>query len=160
MPDTAARSRIMSAIRKRDTKPELRVRRFLHAKGFRYLLHGRQPGNPDLLFPSRRAAVFVHGCFWHRCPSCAAGSKQVRTNVSYWQPKLARNAARDAKVKAELEADGWTVLVIWECEVADNANLERLAGALAKLTKVRRPSVVPRAQPPRARPQRHASARG
>ena len=87
-----ARSRIMSAIRKRDTKPELAVRDFLHAKGLRYRLHGaRLPGCPDFVFPARKAVVFVHGCFWHRCPHCAAGRKVVRSNVGYFHPKLARN---------------------------------------------------------------------
>jgi DNA mismatch endonuclease, patch repair protein len=79
------RSRIMSAIRKRDTKPELSVRRFLHAKGLRYTLHGSHlTGCPDLVLPSSKAVVFVHGCFWHRCSHCAAGRKVVRSNTAYW----------------------------------------------------------------------------
>src|SRR5580658_9017144 len=122
----AARSRIMSAIHKRDTKPELAVRQFLHASGLRYRLHASSlPGSPDLVFPSRRAVVFVHGCFWHRCPNCAAGRKEVRSNTDYWIPKLERNVARDIRVKAELEARGWLVCTVWECEVGKRHVLER-----------------------------------
>jgi DNA mismatch endonuclease (patch repair protein) len=121
----------MSAIRKTNTKPELAVRRFLHAKGFRYLLHwSRLPGCPDLVLPSRKAVVFVHGCFWHRCPHCATGKKEVRTNTAYWLPKLERNRTRDVRVRAELEAEGWAVLTIWECEVTDRRALQRLASSL------------------------------
>jgi DNA mismatch endonuclease (patch repair protein) len=127
----AGRSRIMSAIRKRDTKPELAVRRHLHRHGLRYMLHGaRLPGCPDLVFPSRRAVVFVHGCFWHRCPHCAAGKKEVRSNTAYWLPKLRRNQERDARVKAELEAEGWAVHTIWECEVGQASTLAKLAKAI------------------------------
>jgi DNA mismatch endonuclease (patch repair protein) len=136
-----ARSRIMSAIRKRDTKPELAVRRFLHAEGLRYRLHAASlPGSPDLIFPSRRTAVFVHGCFWHRCPHCAAGKKEVRSNTGYWIPKLQRNQACDARVRAELEDAGWSVLTVWECETRDRRVLQRL---LKKL-RSRRPRRYPR----------------
>jgi DNA mismatch endonuclease (patch repair protein) len=121
----------MSAIRKRDTKAELVVRRYLHAQGLRYVLHGTKlPGCPDLVFPSRRAVVFVHGCFWHRCPHCAAGKKEVRSNTAYWLPKFERNKARDARVRVELEAKGWAVHTIWECEVGNPSVLARLAKAL------------------------------
>jgi DNA mismatch endonuclease (patch repair protein) len=121
----------MAAIRKRNTKPELVVRRFLHKRGLRFRLHDRKlPGVPDLVFPSRRAVVFVHGCFWHRCPHCAAGRKEVRSNLAYWEPKLARNRSRDARARAALEAAGWTVLTIWECELQDEMKLELLAAAL------------------------------
>ena len=125
------RSRIMSAIRKRDTKPELAVRRFLHNKGLRYSLNSaRLAGHPDLVLPSRKAVVFVHGCFWHRCPHCAAGRKVVRTNIDYWHPKLERNVARDVRVQQELTAQGWKVFTIWECQTRDNRRLARLAKAL------------------------------
>jgi DNA mismatch endonuclease (patch repair protein) len=121
----------MAAIRKRNTKPELAVRRFLHARGLRFRLHdGKLPGVPDLVFPSRRAVVFVHGCFWHRCPHCAAGRKEVRSNLAYWEPKLARNQSRDVRAREALEVEGWKVLTIWECEVQNETKLELLAAAL------------------------------
>jgi DNA mismatch endonuclease (patch repair protein) len=134
-----ARSRIMSAIRKRNTKPELAVRRFLHASGLRYVLHDTSlPGCPDLVFQSRRAVVFVHGCFWHRCPHCAAGRKTVRSNTAYWIPKLRRNKTRDARVKAELEVQGWMVCTIWECEVSN----PRALGRVARAVRARRATVT------------------
>ena len=136
-----ARSRIMSAIRKRDTKPELAVRRFLHANGFRYRLHASSlPGCPDLIFPSLRSVLFVHGCFWHRCPYCAAGKKEVRSNTRYWIPKLQNNQARDARVRTELEEAGWSVLTVWECEVRERHTLQRLV----KKLRSRRPRRYPR----------------
>lgn len=121
----------MAAIRGKDTIPELRVRRFLHAQGLRYRLHaGRLPGKPDLVFRSRHAVVFIHGCFWHGCPHCRVGSRTVKSNADYWTPKLARNKVRDARVRAELEDLGWRVFVIWECQTRDQAVLSRLAGEL------------------------------
>jgi DNA mismatch endonuclease (patch repair protein) len=158
----AARSRIMSAIRKKDTKPEIAVRRYLHAQGLRYRLYGAQlPGNPDLVLASRKAVVFVHGCFWHRCPHCPAGSKIVRSNIAYWHPKLERNVARDARVQSELGAQGWSVMTIWECQTHDSHQLQRLAKKLLGLPKraigsKARPTT--RRLPPK--PLRPASARG
>lgn len=115
--------------------PELTVRRFLHAIGFRYRLHAAKlPGKPDLVFRSRRAVVFVHGCFWHGCPHCRVGKREVKSNLSYWQPKLARNKARDAKTAAELEGLGWKVFTVWECQVRSAAALEALAAALRALS--------------------------
>jgi DNA mismatch endonuclease (patch repair protein) len=157
-----ARSRIMSAIRKRDTKPELVVRRFLHAKGLRYTLHGsRLSGCPDLVLPSRMAVVFVHGCFWHRCPHCAAGRKVVRSNIGYWHPKLERNVARDARVKQELTDQGWNVHTIWECETRDAHALANLASTLLSARpKLTGSKAYPTASRPRLRPRPPASGRG
>jgi DNA mismatch endonuclease, patch repair protein len=94
----ARRSEIMAAIRSKDTAPELAVRRYLHASGLRYRLHRhRLPGRPDLIFPGRRLCLFVHGCFWHGCPHCRHGAREVKSNTSYWSVKLARNKARDAE---------------------------------------------------------------
>jgi DNA mismatch endonuclease (patch repair protein) len=130
------RSRIMSAIRKRNTKPELAVRHFLHRQGLRYVLHGsRLAGHPDLVFPSLRSVVFVHGCFWHRCPHCVAGKKQARSNTPYWASKFERNTARDARVTAQLGAEGWKVHIVWECETKDQRILERLAAKLRSARK-------------------------
>jgi len=131
VPVSEQRSRNMAAIRGKDTRPEMAVRRFLHAKGLRYRLHALAlPGKPDLVFRPRHTVVFVHGCFWHGCPHCRAGRRTVKTNTDYWLPKLARNKARDQLARAALEADGWLVLTVWECQVKDLAALESLATAL------------------------------
>lgn len=124
------RSRTMRAVRSRDTKPELAVRRFLHAAGLRYRLHDRRlPGSPDLVFPKHRAVVFVDGCFWHQHPDCPAASRP-QSNTDYWSRKLSGNVERDARNRAALEASGWTVLVIWECEIRKRDALDRLAKAI------------------------------
>ena len=126
---SADRSRNMSRIRNRDTSIELTVRRFFHAQGLRYRLHGRKlAGKPDVVFGSRRACVFVHGCFWHGCPHCLDGTRQVKSNVPYWSDKIAGNRERDERHREALERDGWTVFVVWECEI-------RAAGRLASLTQ-------------------------
>lgn len=109
----------MRRIRSVDTKPELVVRRIAHSMGYRFRLHRRDlPGTPDLVFPSRRKAVLVHGCFWHQ-HDCALGRKQPSTNQQYWLPKLVRNVGRDAVVNEELARMGWSILIIWECETRD-----------------------------------------
>jgi DNA mismatch endonuclease (patch repair protein) len=112
---TAAQRQLnMSRIRGRDTKPEMLVRQGLHARGMRYRLHDRRlPGRPDLVFPRYGAVVFVHGCFWH-AHGCAL-SKVPATRRDFWKQKLEANAARDRKAVAALRADGWRVLLIWEC---------------------------------------------
>lgn len=128
-----ARRRIMAAIRGRDTKPEVAVRRMLHALGYRYRLHRRGlPGRPDLVFPSRRKAVLIHGCFWHQHPSpgCRAATTP-RVRQGYWGPKLARNVQRDGENLEALAAAGWDVAVVWECELAEpEAVAARLTGFL------------------------------
>lgn len=104
----------MSRVRGRDTTPEMLVRRGLHARGLRYRLHDpKLPGRPDLVFPKYRAALFVHGCFWH-AHGCAL-SKLPATREDFWKKKLEGNAARDRRTINTLRADGWRVLVIWEC---------------------------------------------
>lgn len=119
------RSQVMSRIRSRDTKPEMAVRRLLHRLGYRYRLHARDlPGSPDVVFRSRKAAVQVHGCYWHG-HACKVAGKPPQTNTGYWGPKITRNRERDARNLALLEAEGWRVLVIWECETADAAGLEQ-----------------------------------
>jgi DNA mismatch endonuclease (patch repair protein) len=122
----------MAAIRSKNTAPELAVRRCLHRRGLRFRLHvKRLPGNPDLVFPSRHTAVFVHGCFWHGCPHCRVGRRKVKSNMAYWEQKLARNRARDSRAVDELTAAGWRVLVVWACEAANPTALERFAEAVA-----------------------------
>jgi DNA mismatch endonuclease (patch repair protein) len=104
----------MSRIRGKNTRPEMLIRRGLHAKGLRYRLHDRTlPGRPDLVFPKYHTVVFVHGCFWHS-HGCGL-SKLPATRKDFWQTKLAANAARDRKAIEALQADNWRVLVVWEC---------------------------------------------
>lgn len=104
----------MAAIRGTDTKPELILRRGLHALGLRYRLHSRKlPGKPDLVFPGRRAVIFVDGCFWHG-HDCHL-FKWPKTRVDFWRIKIGGNIVRDEKVRAALAADGWRVLDVWEC---------------------------------------------
>jgi len=122
------RSAIMRRVKSGDTKPEMRVRRILHAMGYRYRLHHRTlPGCPDIVLPRHRKIIMVHGCFWHR-HDCPAGRKKPKTNEKYWTEKLTKNRLRDAGNLAKLETMGWHVLVIWECETRNHADLSnRLA---------------------------------
>lgn len=123
-PPDPARSRIMRAVKARDTGPERVVRRLLHRLGYRYRLHRVDlPGTPDLVFPGRRRVVFVHGCFWHG-HACARGARAPKRNASYWSAKIARNVARDAEAQARLAALGWKALVVWECGLKDREALE------------------------------------
>jgi len=131
MPDVftaAVRSRIMSAVRSRNTYPERVVRSFLHRDGLRFRLHKRGlPGSPDIVLSKYSAIIFVHGCFWHQHRSCRYSGVHVpSSNRSYWAPKLARNVARDSENRKALETIGWRVKVIWECEISA-ATLEALA---------------------------------
>ncbi len=112
----------MSRIRGKDTKPELLLRRGLHALGFRFRLHSKDlPGRPDLVFPARRAIIFVHGCFWHghSCPMC----KLPATRTAFWQNKISGNRARDKRAVQALTAAGWRVLIVWECALRGPARL-------------------------------------
>ena len=118
------RSRRMASVRSVDTKPEMEVRRLVFGLGYRYRLHCRDlPGSPDLVFRSRRAVVFVHGCFWHRHADCAL-ARMPKSRIEFWSAKLEGNRERDARKVAELENAGWRVFVVWECELKDK---ERLA---------------------------------
>lgn len=111
------RSRMMSANRRRDTKPELTVRRFLHAAGFRYRLDVRKlPGSPDIVLARYRAAIFVHGCYWHRHSDCRYATTP-KSNVDFWQEKFERNVERDRRAIDRLLDDGWRVATVWECAV-------------------------------------------
>ncbi len=118
MTDTVSipeRSRIMAAVKSKDTTPELVVRRLVHALGYRYRLHARSlPGTPDLVFPRLRKIINVNGCFWHMhgCPRCRVPSSRR----AYWIGKMRRNAARDKRTQRELRRNGWQVMVVWECQ--------------------------------------------
>ncbi|MDN7558069.1 very short patch repair endonuclease [Burkholderia orbicola] len=112
--DKETRSRMMSGIRSKNTTPELTIRRALHSRGFRYLLHSSNlPGKPDMVFPKYRAVVFVHGCFWH-AHDCKY-FKLPGSRTEFWREKLLKNWQRDESVLATVRALGWRVLVIWEC---------------------------------------------
>ena len=124
------RSRLMRSVRRKDTAPEIVVRKCAHALGYRFRLHRKDlPGKPDLVFPGRRKAVFVHGCFWHR-HSCKRGTIPG-SNRGFWEEKLNRNAERDAAALSALERQGWSALVIWECEVKKPDLAERLASFIS-----------------------------
>lgn len=123
--DRAARSRMMSGIRGKDTKPELTVRRYLHRAGLRYRLHGKLPGKPDLVFPVYHTVLFVHGCFWHRHEGCRYAATPAN-NAAFWKQKFDSNTRRDQQVQKELSELGWRVLVIWSCELSER-RLQALA---------------------------------
>ncbi|BCW35028.1 very short patch repair endonuclease [Arthrobacter sp. StoSoilA2] len=129
------RSRNMSRIRGKNTKPELLVRKLLHAKGYRYRLHGQAggtklPGRPDLVFSGRRKVIFVNGCFWH-FHDCKVGLHSPTANAAFWETKRTRTRERDQIQREQLRAAGWDVLTVWECELRDSSVLEeRLTGFL------------------------------
>lgn len=110
------RSQVMARIRGRNTKPEMLVRRTAHALGLRFRLHRRDlPGTPDIVFPAKKTALFVHGCFWHRHDSCRY-AYTPKSNETFWSQKFVRNVERDREVMNELRRAGWRPIVIWECE--------------------------------------------
>ena len=125
------RSERMARIRSTDTKPELALRKALHAQGLRYRLRSKLPGRPDLVFPRYKAVVFVHGCFWHRHAGCKVASTP-KTNISFWTEKFERNVSRDQRVVRELESAGWRVFVAWECELTGKGRAGEAAAALAR----------------------------
>jgi DNA mismatch endonuclease, patch repair protein len=115
----AERSRRMALVKSRDSRAEQTVRRLLHGAGYRFRLHDRAlPGTPDLVFASRRKAIFVHGCFWHRHARCAR-ARLPKSRQEFWLPKLEGNRGRDRRQRARLRRAGWASLVVWECELAD-----------------------------------------
>jgi DNA mismatch endonuclease, patch repair protein len=114
----------MSRIRKTGSKPEILVRRIAHRLGYRFRINRRDlPGTPDIVFPSRRKIIFVHGCFWHQHQGCRFANVP-RTRVAYWLPKLERTKARDAENCAALTTGGWDCLILWECDLKDECTLE------------------------------------
>lgn len=120
---SAERSAVMRSVKSGNTGPELAVRRLAHGLGLRFRLHRADlPGRPDLVFPSRRIALFVHGCFWHG-HDCARGARVPKSNEGYWRDKVRRNRARDQAVAEALDGMGWIVRTIWECETRDPVSL-------------------------------------
>jgi DNA mismatch endonuclease, patch repair protein len=127
--DRATRSRMMSGIRGKNTRPEVKVRRSLHAAGLRYRLHDRRlPGRPDIVLSRFRTVVFVHGCFWHGHAGCRYAYRP-KSNVAFWQAKIVGNVERDTRVTHELGLLGWRVLTIWECSM-DFVSLAELRQAI------------------------------
>jgi DNA mismatch endonuclease (patch repair protein) len=126
------RSAVMRRVKGRDTTPELKVRRLLTSLGARYRLHRKDlPGKPDIVMAGRRLAIFVHGCFWHG-HDCARGARVPKANRDYWLGKVGRNRARDVASRAALEAAGWRVETVWECEMKDEAALRARLAALLR----------------------------
>jgi DNA mismatch endonuclease (patch repair protein) len=126
------RSWIMSRVKGRDTKPEIRVRSFVHRMGFRFRIHRRDlPGNPDIALPRHGKAIFVHGCFWHGHKHCRR-SKRPTTNKGFWNKKLDTNIARDERFRKKLRRMGWKVLVVWQCETRQP---EKLLGKLERFLR-------------------------
>ena len=127
------RSRMMSGIRGRDTKPEIALRRALHARGFRFRIHVKgMPGKPDMVFPKWGAALFVHGCYWHRHQGCSKATTPS-SNARFWQEKFAGNVSRDERNVELLIAEGWRVGVVWECcigKLPDDGTVDEVAGFL------------------------------
>lgn len=116
----------------KNTKPELFVRRRLREEGLAgYRLHWRVPGHPDIAYPGKKVAIFVNGCFWHRCPHCNPSTP--KSNQDYWVPKFKRNVERDRENVAALKADGWRVHVIWECELKKKAVEDTFARLIPQL---------------------------
>ena len=135
MPDTLTqtqRHKCMSSIQGKNTKPEILVRKGLHARGFRFRLHNKKlPGSPDVVLPKYGVAIMVNGCFWHGHKGCRYATKP-KTNVEFWETKIARNRHRDEVTEAHLHALGWHVITIWECELRGAASATSRLDALAE----------------------------
>ena len=121
---------MMAAIRGKDTKPEMVVRRFLHRAGFRFRLHVKDlPGKPDIVLPRYRTVILVHGCYWHRHPGCHFATTP-KTNSAFWLDKFEKNVERDRRNVEQLEKAGWRVIIAWECEVKSPERLEALVAEI------------------------------
>ena len=135
MPDTLSqtqRHKCMSSIQGKNTKPEILVRKGLHARGFRFRLHNKKlPGSPDIVLPKYGVVIMVNGCFWHGHKGCRYATKP-KTNVEFWEAKIARNRHRDEVTEAHLHALGWHVITIWECELRGAASATSRLDALAE----------------------------
>lgn len=132
--DKATRSFNMSRIKGKNTKPEMLVRKFLHAKGYRYKLHDKKlPGKPDIVLPKYRTVVFVHGCFWHGHNNCKY-FVVPKTNTQWWTDKIYGNKANDEKATKALKKDGWKIITVWECELKPAKVEKTLKSLLKKLS--------------------------
>ncbi|MGI6230755.1 MAG: very short patch repair endonuclease [Tractidigestivibacter sp.] len=144
---------VMQANKSENTKPELKMRQALREHGYTgYRLHWKKvPGRPDVCFPGRKIAIFVNGCFWHRCPYC--GLSMPKSNVEYWSKKFARNRSRDARNNAQLVSEGWTVIIVWECRLKKGRLESTMQDVLAELDRAsagepRAPRVIEAGAPP------------
>ncbi|NDV14276.1 very short patch repair endonuclease [Crenobacter caeni] len=118
------RSEIMRKVCQKDTSAELAVRKLLFALGYRYRLHDRRlPGTPDVVFPGRKKIIFVHGCFWHGHENCPK-ARLPKSNIEYWSTKVAKNILRDTQVQEELRQQGWGVLIVWQCQIKAQEELQ------------------------------------
>ena len=118
------RSVVMASIRGQNTKPEIRVRSILHRLGFRFRLHRSDlPGTPDIVLSRYKAVIMVHGCFWHQHKGCAEG-RLPRSRLDFWEPKLRKNVERDARNVHDLHELGWRAMIVWECELKDESQLQ------------------------------------
>ena len=121
------RSRNMSAIKSKNTKPEITLRKLLHSMGYRFRLHRKDlPGSPDIVLPKYKTVIFVHGCFWHRHENCKYASTP-KTREEFWEAKFRENINRDKLNQENLSSKGWKIIVVWECEIKDkDFDLNRL----------------------------------
>jgi len=136
--DSQKRSEIMAKVHSVNTTSEIRVRKLLHSMGYRFRIHRRDlPGNPDIILPKYKTVIFVHGCFWHGCPTCKRAKVRPVANAEYWKKKLNRTFERDKKNMITLKEMGWQIIIIWECETKKK-NLfileKRLRNTLMSLT--------------------------
>jgi len=131
------RSFNMSRIRGKNTKPEMLVRKYLFSKGFRYRIHGKLSGRPDIVLPAYRTVVFVHGCFWHKHEGCRY-FVVPRTRTEWWLEKIGRNCVNDAKNVDALRVQGWKVIIVWECQLKK----DKIENTLARLERDIRSSVT------------------
>ncbi|MBN34073.1 MAG: very short patch repair endonuclease [Rhodospirillaceae bacterium] len=139
--DQQTRSRMMSGIRGKNTRPELALRRALHARGFRFRLHsGKVHGRPDLFLPKHRAVVFVHGCFWHRHEGCRYATVPA-TRSEFWRAKFDANTARDSAVRTRLLEDGWRVATVWECALRKPEQVEASTESLSIWLRTEEPQI-------------------
>lgn len=121
----AKRSQMMAGIRRSDTKPEMIVRKALHAMGYRYRLHDQKlPGRPDIVLPKYGAVIQVNGCFWHG-HSCKYGSVVPKTRTEFWRAKISENIARDRATGKKLKALGWRVIIVWECSLKEASTITK-----------------------------------
>lgn len=133
--DKATRSKMMASIKGKNTRPELAVRKYLHAAGLRFRLHAIDlPARPDIVFRSRRIVVFVHGCFWHRHKHCRF-AYVPKTRKAFWTNKLSENVTRDQRAQSQLTKSGWSVITVWECEIGSTRILDRVAQRISATPK-------------------------
>ena len=154
---SSQRSHCMSRIRGKNTKPEILVRKGLHTRGFRFRLHNKKLyGSPDIVLPKYGVAIMVNGCFWHGHKGCRYATKP-KTNIEFWETKIARNLHRDEVTTAHLEALGWTVITVWECELRNSSQLDDRLNALAE--EIRNAGEVKRVKDMNKRQSRAAARR-